>query len=67
MRLFPKEKNPICCFQLGKKWFPSLMRIPSGIFWHCRNDETFLILVPFCIFKEVPCLFIQSLLAHIEA
>ena len=21
-----------CCFQLGKKWFPSLMRIPSRVF-----------------------------------
>ena len=29
------------CFQLGNKWFSSLMRTNSGIFRHCKIDKNF--------------------------
>ena len=59
MSLLSKEKNLIFQkngfrFQLGKKWFSNLMRIPSGIFRHCKIDE-FLTIVSFWIFTLLFC------------
>ena len=50
-RILWLSKMGFCCFKLKKKWLSSLMRIPSGIFWHCKFDE--ILIVSFCIFKKI--------------
>ena len=41
--VFSVGKMFFCCFSRGK-WFSSLIRIPSGIFWRCKIDENWTIL-----------------------
>ena len=50
---FRLSKMGFCCFQLGKKWFSSCIRIlTSGIFRHCKIDEISTVVL-FCIFEKL--------------
>ena len=49
---FSAKQDVFCFCQLKKKRFSSIMRITSGIFWHCRYDE-FSTMVFFCIFRNL--------------